>query len=258
MRAGLFICYFFNTFLLAESFNYELKQYIKIPLNITHIKLDIGLWTEAPNSQEWLKKEEGLCVFGFEPCPEALGILKKGRLFRGENSYAVPLRFDSKLPLKKNRFILMPFALGNVEVNKYLDFYVGNDIGVSSFYKPIDISKFPIKSVIKVPVISLKYFFDLFPWDRFKYIDYIKVDAQGADLDILKGAGSYLSDRVVYVTAEPDGCHYEGANICDVDNISTYMASQGFIPIKHPNTNDPTFINKKYMYLKDDIFIFQR
>ena len=47
---------------------------------------------------------------------------------------------------------------------------------------------------IEVPVYSLKHFFDLFPWDRFEFIDYIKIDAQGADFDIIKGAGDYLNE----------------------------------------------------------------
>ena len=100
-------------------------------------------------------------------------------------------------------------------------------------------------------------FFDGFPWHRFQYIDYVKIDAQGSDLNILKSAGSYLSDRVVYVTAEGDGQQYIGADECSEANITSYMESQGFIHIKHPNTIDPTFVNKKYIELSKRIYIKQ-
>ena len=58
-------------------------------------------------------------------------------------------------------------------------------------------------------VINLKMLFDIFPWDKFQYIDYIKVDTQGADLNVLKSAGNYLKDKVVYVTVEADGHQYK-------------------------------------------------
>ena len=46
------------------------------------------------------------------------------------------------------------------------------------------------------------------------------------DLNILKGAGNYLREKVVFVTAEPDGNQYFGANECNTVNISNYMLSQ--------------------------------
>ena len=98
---------------------------------------------------------------------------------------------------------------------------------------------------------------DKIPWDKFEYIDYIKIDAQGCDLNILKSAGHYLQERVVYITAEADGHYYNGAEECNQDNIDNYMKSQNFERINHRNTSDPTYINKKYIHLKDKIWIHQ-
>lgn len=222
---------------------------------LSHVKLDIGLSYSAPQSQTWLEKESNLLVFGFEPNPESVETIKKGNIVKHNKSHGDPL---DKSHMDQGRFILFPFALADVEDVKSMDFYMtGNDCGTSSLYKPLDLHSKPIKNIVKVPVLSLKMFFDKFPWDRFEYIDYIKVDAQGADLDILRGAGKYLSERVVYVTAEGDGNQYAGADKCSATNIIKYMESQGFEFINHPNTNDPTFLNKKYKHLKDDIFIAQ-
>jgi len=95
------------------------------------------------------------------------------------------------------------------------------------------------------------------PWERFEYIDYIKIDAQGSDLNVLRGAGKYLQERVVFVTAEPDGYRYYGAEECNTNNITDYMLSQNFIKIDHPNTKDPTFVNSKFIELAKNIYINQ-
>jgi FkbM family methyltransferase len=56
-------------------------------------------------------------------------------------------------------------------------------------------NRFAIKEVIQVPVYPLSEFFELLP-ETVSYVDFIKIDAQGADLDILKGAGDWLSKKV--------------------------------------------------------------
>ena len=190
-------------------------------------------------------------VFGFEPNPDAFTTIKYNRINLTNIN-----KFNGRLHIFKT-------ALSNVEKEEELEFYSTiKDCGTSSLYKPIDDMArdgqgFGYYNIIKVPVVSLKMFFDEFPWDRFEYIDYIKIDTQGSDLNILKGAGEYLKEKVVFVTSEPDGYQYIGAHECNTDNITNYMMSQNFVRVNHPNTTDPTFINKKYMLLKDKIYISQ-
>ena len=107
-------------------------------------------------------------------------------------------------------------------------------------------------SVVAYP---LSHFLKDFPWDRFPYIEYLKVDAQGSDLSVLKSCGAYIQ-RFVYVTAEPDGHYYEGAGDCNNANIASYMRSQGFDQVKHRNTSDPTFLNRNLKHLSH-VFIQQ-
>lgn len=66
-----------------------------------------------------------------------------------------------------------------------------------------------------------------------------------------------VKEKVVYVTAEPDGHYYEGSEDCNEENLNSYMESQGFIKINHDNTMDPTYINSKFLHLKDKIWIHQ-
>tara|TARA_B110000285_G_scaffold151746_1_gene169415 strand:- start:3948 stop:4646 length:699 start_codon:yes stop_codon:yes gene_type:complete len=227
-----------------------------IPNNCNHVKIDIGLSYNAPQSQSWLSKEPNLMVFGFEPNPESVKCIQDGNIQKRHHLHGQPL--EQKF-INEKRFQLIPNALSNVDKEEEMSFYVNSkDCGTSSLFKHDEKYLGLIKETINVPVINLKMFFDEFPWDRFEYIDYIKIDAQGSDLNILKGAGDYLREKVVFVTAEPDGNQYFGANECNTVNISNYMASQNFVRIKHPRTIDPTFINNKFLDVGKNIYIEQR
>ena len=161
--------------------------------------------------------------------------------------------------LDLNLIFLINVALGNTDDIKAVDFYcTDNDPGTSSLYRPNNNLNDKIKTITKIPLYSLKHFFDIFDWNRFPYIEYIKIDAQGSDFDILVGAGDYLKDRVVYITAEPEYCQYDNSSHNNVYNIKNYLESQNFIYVNHYNTQDPTFINKKFLHLKDSIYIYQR
>ena len=230
---------------------------IKFPENIKRIKIDIGLSYGANQSQVWFEndKNKELFVFGFEPNPDCIEILKKGNIVV-QQPFHPPAIAQEYLD---TRFCLIPVALGNVSEPNAMDFYkMNNDCGTSSLYNPVDPFIGPVKEVVKVPVFSLKHFFDFFPWNKFEYIEYIKIDAQGSDFDILLGAGDYLKDRVVYITAEPEIYQYANCGHNTEYNMCVFLQTLGFERIHHPNTHDPTFLNTRFAHLKDDIFIYQR
>jgi FkbM family methyltransferase len=225
------------------------------PENIKKIKIDIGLSYNAPQSQVWLENDPDLFVFGFEPNPECIESFQNGNIQKKDQCHGTPIKQE----YLETRFKLIPVALGNVNSPTTMDFYqMKNDCGTSSLYCPSDSSIGPVKQIVKVPVYSLKHFFDCFPWDKFEYIEYIKIDAQGSDLDILIGAGDYLKERVVYITAEPEYTSYSNCSHNNTNSISNYLKNQDFERIEHPNTTDPTFINKKFIHFKDSIFIWQK
>lgn len=230
-----------------------------IPAGCSHIKIDVGLSYGANQSSNWLDTEADVMVFGFEPNPEAYGCLLQGDIQLRHPAHAAAGRPLNKKHIDSGRMHIFNVALSNYDEVRDMDFHVNSkDCGTSSLYLHDQIYLGPIKQTIKVPVYNLKMFFDKFDWERIPYVDYIKIDAQGSDLDILKGSGNYLTERVVYVTAEPDGNQYIGANHCNAENITQYMQSVDFIRVNHPNTVDPTFINKKFLHLKDKIYISQK
>lgn len=227
---------------------------IEIPPTCRHVKIDIGLSYTAPISNKWLIKESDVFVLGIEPNPYCCEMIM--------TSNFSPTPFPDfnleKKFIEQGRFKLLKYALSDVKELTNQKFYINkHDYGTSSLYTHNQTILGPIQEVINVDVINLKMIFDNFPWDKFEYIDYIKIDAQGSDLKILKGAGDYLKDKVVYVTAEPDGHYYNSCDDCNEENIDKFMISQGFKRIKHSNTIDPTYINLKFEHLKDNIWIHQ-
>lgn len=216
-------------------------------------KIDIGLSYGAPHSDDWINKDgKDLLVFGFEPYPDSVTAIRDPNNKKRSPYHAAPIKHEY---IDKNFFII-PVALSNVEGT--VDFYVtNNDVGCSSLFEPKVGSGLSFDKKISVDCYTLATFFELLPWDKIKYIEYIKIDAQGSDLNILKGAGKYLSDKVVYVTAEPGGNQYLLADNCTENQLNVYMESLGFKQIKHKKTIDPTFVNLKYLDVANDIYISQ-
>jgi hypothetical protein len=235
---------------------------IYISSDIRHIKLDIGLSWCAPMTQAWLAKQEDLLVFGFEPNVFAVEMIKQGSKVPNEwakdyIAFDNSIRQQSSLPLYLgNRFYLLPCALG-ISHQKTMPFYVTEgDCGCSSLFFPKALN---VSSVVEVPVLSLSNFFDIFPFESFPIIDYIKIDAQGADLDIAKSAGHYFSKHVVCISLEPENDQYAGT-MNSMQHIENYMDSISFIRYYSRNTQDPTFVNKfflNYFIENNELSIFQ-
>lgn len=57
---------------------------------------------------------------------------------------------------------------------------------------------------------------------------------------------------------EAEHSSYHGSENNNIENINNYMNNNSFIKIKHKNTDDPTYINKKYMHKINDIYIYQK
>lgn len=234
--------------------NYFKNMYL--PSHVNHLKIDIGLSYSAPQSQIWLSHEPDLFVVGIEPNPECIDSINNGPIIKKHECHGTPLSEENK-----KRFYLIPVALGNVTTPKTIDFYqMTNDCGTSSIYMPIDHSLGPVKQKIQVPIYSLSDFFVNFPWgmNNIHCVDYIKIDAQGSDLDILKSAGKYLRERVIYITAEGECNQYANCSQNNNNDIQMYMESIGFDRVNHPNTQDPTFLNRIYKHMKNDVFIYQK
>lgn len=127
----------------------------------------------------------------------------------------------------------------------------------------------------------------LIPENRFPFIDFLKTDCQGTDLEVLRGAGSQLQ-RIVVTTVEADAYSYKRATN-GIFKIKRFMKEHGFTqlnprsfyrvilgnslkrlpwlhsriaphiksPVKQSDlgkaifTEDPTFVNEKLKFMLD-------
>lgn len=233
---------------------------IVIPDWVTSIKIDVGIAYDAPHTQNWLDSDPGAMVFCFEANPRWIKYLNTPPEERDYNfKDYVPARPGTpykELEFKNigRRCFIFPVALHNVTEPTTMDFYV-TDVseGCCSLLKPTT-NFSSISQVVKVPVFSLADFFRLLPDD--KIVDFVKIDVQGVDLHVIKSAGHYLSNRVVYITAEPETAVYENASDNTPENMMAYLATRNFSRVNHYNTRDPTFLNDKF-HDRSNVYIFQ-
>lgn len=216
---------------------------IKIPTWAKRVKLDIGTSLNAPNSQKWIDEDNELCVFGFEPNIYNLEILHTG-------NHRWPIKLD--LDRINKSFFYINCALSDF-VEENVDFYCtdSENPGTSSLYKPkISI----VDKITKVSVIRLLDFFDLFPWEIIPYIDQVKIDAQSADYNIVKGMGNYLSDKIVYLDVEATtNGQYENEET--PNELKNYIESQGFECLQWGM--NARFRNRKFYDIYDKVnYIF--
>ena len=252
--------------LVKNGVKFDENSKIVIPSYIKKIKFDIGISTEAIHTEDWLNHEpDDLLVFGFEAlpyCAEKTRQYFSQPVSKWEKSTLYPFLNKNVINPKwlNNQFIIVSGGIGNTDAAS-MNFHITNtDVGCSSILKPSkvldDIGR-SVNTIINIPMYRLSDFFELLPLDTLDHIDYIKVDVQGTDLDVIKGAGSYISDKVVFVTMEAETTQYENASGNSISHMVDYMKSIGFLYIKHTNTNDATFLNSKFQHLANSIYISQ-
>jgi FkbM family methyltransferase len=155
---------------------------------------------------------------------------------------------------------VFPFAVG-AEDNDRVNFFVTKKSACSSLLRPLESyeseslsDKFRIIETIEVPVRRLDTLFN-------HGFDLLKIDAQGAGIDVLKGAQKILdTTKVVVVELEfiplyrEQALYHEGVN---------YMESQGFKIYKVQSVHalgemgytycDVIFINERYHDISNEL-----
>jgi len=190
---------------------------LAIPPEIKQLRVDIGLSFSAPISAEWLRRHpDDRMVYGFEP---HLGSFV--RILSDDRS--VKSWFMDRHQFGKHFFM---FNCAMDEKAGYLPFYwTKGDPGTSSLNTPNGSPGFEIAMRTNVPAMVLQDFLAFVPWDRFPYIEFVKVDAQGADFRIVKGIGPYL-DRIVFLAAEKSAPGYSSTH--SEGDLRSYLQARGW------------------------------
>jgi len=208
--------------------------------------IDVGASTGV-KCLRWARLYPRAVIYAFEPLPQYFAVLKKAaQQFPNLHvfNYAVGLK--------------------NVEM---VNFYASNDKSCSSLHPfvteniprwkpPPGRSNFRTREVIKVPCIRLDKFLRE---HKVKVVDFIKIDAQGGDLNVAKSLGKAIDlvREIVLEVQVVDFELYKGAP--DKDTVVSWMGSKGFkVYCTHEwsrgQEENIWFVNHKYARRKGNRF----
>lgn len=226
---------------------------IKIPEHVKKIWFDVGTSFNSPNSIYFLNRNpEGFAIC-FDPDPRMyFGMYS--RYYVSQNVWLVDNNHHTAEEERNKRvnnglhssfcenteeivkdtdvltrYIFVPTAISNEKGHKllYFDHHHGSSSLSGRSISPTGKSHY-------VPTTPLSTFIDMIP-DRFEYMDHLKVDAEGHDMDVLESGDI---TRFVVITTEM--------------KLDDYLKTRGFEFIK----NQPggfSYVNTKYKHLLGDI-----
>lgn len=194
-----------------------------------------GTWIDVgahcgETSLRWAERNPGLKIYALEPNLSAAVKL----MSRAANYFVVPMAVSETDGFASFYVNAFEAASSLLPLNKRaLDSWIGGE-------------SLEANSVISVPTIRLDTFMAL---TGIQKVDYLKIDAQGMDLAVLKSAGSRLRD-VAKVTLEVDIKEvrlYSGAP--SKDEIVAFLDEAGFALVgvekqSHDQEENLTFIRK--------------
>jgi FkbM family methyltransferase len=173
-----------------------------------------GIWIDVgahlgEQTIGFAESNPGLTVFAFEP----------------------NWRAARKIMGRLRNFVVIPMAVAEQE--GHTDFHITLADEASSLlpFDPVGLSQWDrrellrVETTVQVPTIRLDTFMNLM---EIRTVEFLKIDAQGADLSVLRSAGARLQD-VKEITLEVDVSPvrvYQGS--AGTKEITQYLNGQGF------------------------------
>jgi hypothetical protein len=126
----------------------------------------------------------------------------------------------------------------------------------------------------RISVGTLNEFLEYFPFDVVSYISHLKIDVQGADIQVLEGGLKFL-DRIMSITAEVDTIEYEKTRNSS-RALTKMLKPYGFVLLKKHllaklilrlrgirisvEADDPTFLNLRLFKTEkpNNFWVYQR
>lgn len=252
-------------FLIDNGVQFD-GDYIKIPSGINRIKIDVGLADDALHSNIWLGSEHNpikdTIVFGFEPDPRNVRSIKNSEV-----------QSKRKIPYEciNDNFFLLPCALGDIGISEtevtYFYQHKTNPDSSSCYLPKTLVEEYEdeeeindsIKEILKdsdytrisVPIFSLNHFLKYIPWHKIPIIDYLKINTNGNDQQIIKGTSLFLN-KIAFITFNGSGEYKSFNNIYDTTyllNKEGFVENNGKIKLMKSFNTDPTFYNKNLEHI---------
>lgn len=232
-------------------FNSELSQ-IKLPSSITTIIIDIG----ARNS-DYLRvlettEDESVALLLFDPLPDSNIPLSKrvaeysirNTTYHNEEQYEMHA-------IKSRQVFLSKVAVGESE--GLANFNIALGAACSSILETSSENKFwcaNVKEKIQVPIVTLANLIPMIPDSSSKQI-HMKIDTEGADLAVLRGAGNQLNKvKTVIIECNSDKIEKKFRDgECIQSEAISYMESKGFQTSQVKDQGDLVnimFLNSNY------------
>lgn len=222
---------------LAELIQEPEAISISRPTTASYVRIDVGLSNDASHSVECLLNTENRLIIGIEPHPENI----QGLVYGTAKEHSVSLKdglvrhgFNCKyIPMLHSRFIVINGAAGASSAPVQRKFYSAYpDRGNSSLYKiqspkltgNVTDSEF---HVIEFPLSSL---LEKVKSAGFEFVETLKIDTEGHELDVLKGCGDNIR-QILYCRVECFKGVYENTRFAkrDLTPAHIMLGSGGYI-----------------------------
>ena len=245
-------------FFVKESGATVINGKISVPDFVSSIKIDIGLSGNAPQSKVWIDANPNVVIFGFEPLSMNIKMISEG-------SSPWPVRLNPET-VGRNIYLL-PVALSSKSLNHKVKMKITDmDSGSSSLLDSTNLSQ---STYEYVSVYKLDDFETLIDLERFKFIEYVKIDAQGMDFEIIRGAKKLLR-KICFLTVELDFNYVGTTN--NALKVNLFMAMRGFLKVGRISSylisklysckievDDPTYMNLRLLHkVNKNFYIYQK
>lgn len=198
---------------------------IRLPKTVCTVVIDIGARESDYLAKLEQTQDESIALFLFDPLPDSI-IPLAGRVSR----YATSGETKYLPPIKSNQVFAVRAAMGEEEGEVAFSIALGPACG--SILQTSANNSFwcaQTKDKLKALVFTLKSFIDILPLGQIKSL-HLKVDAEGADLHVLRGA----KEEIKHISTIVIECVEDGSKSvfredeCIESNAIGYMKSVGF------------------------------
>jgi FkbM family methyltransferase len=171
--------------------------------------IDVGAH-HGEHSLKWVRQNANIIVHAFEPLPELARALATAAPTNYHVHAAAVAMYDGTASFHVNRFDAASSLLPMEEVVRAS--WIDGDLLAET-------------SVVSVQTVRLDSFLDEIGASR---VEFLKIDAQGGDFDVLRSLGSRLSDvrRVELEVVTGERQLYRGA--ADSETVIAWMTARGF------------------------------
>ena len=171
--------------------------------NSVRLRIDVGLSYKPPNAIEWLKTCKDTLIIAVEPVYSS---------FESTKNHLIPLITSTQG--RNNILILINAALDNIDDCELRTINISNiDPGASSLFEISNNGDVTHSHEEIIQVLSFKKLLDQIDWKRYNLIDYLKLDTQGKDLDIMKSCEPYHDKiQLLEIETTTNNCYHGAPN----------------------------------------------